>query len=572
MTGLDGSPLGLEIVSLDPAGDKCPASQASISCVTGSIQSLDAIKQLESCDVVTFEIEHVNATELAELEATSPVWANKVRPSAKVVSIIQDKFRQKEHFAASEHDIPLAPYMNTPNLRAIQDAIGTYGLPLMVKSRKNAYDGKGNAVLKTSDVVDIQKILDNFGGDDSCYVEKMVDFAQEVAVMVVRSCDDKIPVKSYPAVTAIQRDSICRVVLVPARGVSKAVRTECERVARAAISSLGVLGASGVFGVELFVTRDDKVYLNEVAPRPHNTGHYTQDACVCSQFENHLRAITGLPLGNTELICNSAAMVNVLGAADGTVESTMKSIVKSYEMPNARVHWYGKAGVRAGRKMGHINIVGDCEETVTADVEALLEAQGMKPVVNDSKVGGDVLPPGPLVGVIMGSDSDLPCMTPAIDMLKHFGIPYEVDIVSAHRTPEKMLSYGKSAHGRGLECIIAGAGGAAHLPGMVASLTPLPVVGVPVKTSSLSGVDSLYSIVQMPGGIPCATVGIGNAKNAGLLAARIVGSTRPRIREKMLQYQEGLKNMVAGKSEKMLEIGADEYLRGMENKSGTVNV
>jgi len=250
MTALDAAPLGLSIVTLDPAGSGCPAAMSSSSTVTGSIQSIEAIKQLSACDVVTFEIEHVNAVELAKLEASSAAWSDKVRPSAKVVSIIQDKYQQKEHFQAftaknPTNTIPLAPYVNTPNLLSIQSAIANFGLPLMVKSRKNAYDGKGNAVLKTSSVSDIEAILKNFGGDDSCYCEKMVDFAQEVAVMVVRSHDESQKVRSYPAVTAIQRDSVCRVVLAPARGISKEIREECERVARASIESLGNLGASG---------------------------------------------------------------------------------------------------------------------------------------------------------------------------------------------------------------------------------------------------------------------------------------------------------------------------------------
>merc|ERR1719326_2454296 len=130
--------------------------------------------------------------------------------------------------------------------------------------------------------------------------------------------------------------------------------------------------------------------------------------------------------------------------------------------------------------------------------------------------------PTPLVGVIMGSDSDLPCMREACDALKELGVPYECTVVSAHRTPDRMVAYAKSAASRGLRCIVAGAGGAAHLPGMVAALTALPVIGVPVKTSALSGVDSLYSIVQMPKGVPVATVAIGNAKNAGLLAVRML--------------------------------------------------
>jgi len=149
------------------------------------------------------------------------------------------------------------------------------------------------------------------------------------------------------------------------------------------------------------------------------------------------------------------------------------------------------------------------------------------------------------VGVIMGSKSDLPVMQDAVDILKSFGIDVEVDIVSAHRTPEKLFDYGKNAHTRGFSVIIAGAGGAAHLPGMIASLSPLPIIGVPVKSSnSIDGWDSVLSILQMPGGVPVATVALNGAKNAGILAAQIIGSSNPEILNKIIAYKESLKEAV----------------------------
>lgn len=149
------------------------------------------------------------------------------------------------------------------------------------------------------------------------------------------------------------------------------------------------------------------------------------------------------------------------------------------------------------------------------------------------------------VGIIMGSKSDLPVMQEAAEMLTHFGIEFEMTVVSAHRTPERMFDYGKEAHKRGLKVIIAGAGGAAHLPGMMASITPLPVIGVPIKSSnSIDGWDSILSILQMPGGIPVATVALNGAKNAGILAANIIGSANPEVLEKIIRYKESLKNTV----------------------------
>ncbi|CAN6480127.1 unnamed protein product [Victoria cruziana] len=167
----------------------------------------------------------------------------------------------------------------------------------------------------------------------------------------------------------------------------------------------------------------------------------------------------------------------------------------------------------------------------------------------------------PCVGIIMGSDSDLPVMKDAAVVLESFNVPYEISIVSAHRTPERMVSYALHARERGIQVIIAGAGGAAHLPGMVASLTSLPVIGVPVKTSSLDGQDSLLSIVQMPKGVPVATVAIQNATNAGLLAVRILGIANPNIQKRMIGYQDEMREMVLSKAEKLEKEGWQRYMK-----------
>ena len=170
------------------------------------------------------------------------------------------------------------------------------------------------------------------------------------------------------------------------------------------------------------------------------------------------------------------------------------------------------------------------------------------------------------VAVIMGSKSDLPVMQDAIDILRGFDIEVEVDIVSAHRTPEKLFDYSKNAHTRGIKAIVAGAGGAAHLPGMVASLSPLPVIGVPVRGSNLEGMDSLLSIVQMPGGVPVATVAINGAKNAGILAAQMIGVKSKKIRKKVSAYKEEMLEEVNAKIEKLEKIKYKDYLTQMPKK------
>ena len=300
MMGLEAPRLNIEMTFLDALGGDAPAASVTgCSVIKGSLKDPASLRELsKGCDVLTVEIEHVGVETLAELEAEGV----NVQPSARVIGLIQDKLLQKNHFA--EHDIPLPPFLDCPDAEAVEKAAEKFGLPLMLKSRKGGYDGRGNAVLKSLD--DVDEALASLAGD--VYAEGWIDFDCEVAVMVVRSTNGEV--QAYPTVTAIQKDSICRVVLAPAR-CSVAAREKAELVASKAISSLGD-GATGVFGVELFLCKNGDVLLNEVAPRPHNTGHYTQDACAISQFENHLRAISGLPIGNCSLNCGAAASKNII--------------------------------------------------------------------------------------------------------------------------------------------------------------------------------------------------------------------------------------------------------------------
>ena len=172
-------------------------------------------------------------------------------------------------------------------------------------------------------------------------------------------------------------------------------------------------------------------------------------------------------------------------------------------------------------------------------------------------------PAAPRVAVVMGSDSDLPTMQPAVQVLEQFGVAVEVRVLSAHRTPLEMVEFAQTARERGFKVIIAGAGGAAHLPGMLASLTTLPVIGVPVQSRALSGVDSLHSIVQMPAGIPVATVAIGNGLNAGLLAAQILATADPRLAEAISDYRDGLHGQVRAKDARLQQLGSRAYLEQM---------
>ncbi|CAN1729386.1 Phosphoribosylaminoimidazole carboxylase, chloroplastic (Fragment) [Linum perenne] len=409
----------------------------------------------------------------------------------------------------------------------------------MIKSKRLAYDGRGNAVAKSEE--DLSSAVTSLGGfSHGLYIEKWAPFVKELAVIVARGRDNSIV--CYPVVETIHRENICHIVKAPAV-VPWKIRQLVTDVARKAVSSLE---GAGVFAVELFLTSDGQILLNEVAPRPHNSGHHTIEACYTSQYEQHLRAVLGLPLGDPSMKSPAAMMYNLLGEEEGDLGFHLahQLIVKALTIPGANVHWYDKPEMRKQRKMGHVTIVGPSMGIVEARMNLMLKEQGSAAPSTDA----------PRVGIIMGSDSDLPVMKDASRILTMFGIPHEIRIVSAHRTPELMYSYASSACDRGLQLIIAGAGG------MVASLTPLPVIGVPVRSSSLDGMDSLLSIVQMPRGVPVATVAINNATNAGLLAVRILGAGDPDLLARMSQYQEDTRNEVLKKAGKLQTEGWESYL------------
>jgi phosphoribosylaminoimidazole carboxylase len=277
------------------------------------------------------------------------------------------------------------------------------------------------------------------------------------------------------------------------------------------------------------------------------------EACEIDQFEMHLRAVMNLPCPTPKMKVGAALMLNILGASTN-MEETKAILVKALGISGAGIHWYGKAESRIGRKMAHLTITGDDFNQLRERVELL----GL------SKEEHGLVVPGPRIGIIMGSDSDLPTMKDSAEILDYFGVSYELTVVSAHRTPTRMYSYAQTAVERGLQVIIAGAGGAAHLPGMVAALTSLPVIGVPIKTSTMNGQDSLYSIVQMPKGIPVATVAIGNAANAGLLAVRIIASQDKKLSEKMDLYMIKQEEEVLKKATYLESVGYGNYLSNMK--------
>ncbi|KAA8900747.1 5-aminoimidazole ribonucleotide-carboxylase [Sphaerosporella brunnea] len=478
--------LNIQTVILDAPGAPAKQINALHAHVNGSFASADSIRELaEQCDILTYEIEHIDTKVLEEIDGQV-----ELQPSWRTVRVIQDKYLQKDHLSQAGVSTAesLAVEESTPVCLA---EIGRkLGFPFMLKSRTLAYDGRGNYVVKNEEAIPAAlEALKN----RPLYAEKWARFTKELAVMVVRTKDGQC--FSYPTVETVHEDNICKLVYAPAR-VPAGTMDKARRLAEKAVGSFW---GAGIFGVEMFLLEDGSLLINELAPRPHNSGHYTIEACPTSQFEAHIRAITGLPLtpDSTTLATPStnAVMLNLLGP------STFKIAREALSTKGATVHLYGKAEAKVGRKMGHLTVVAGSMS------EAEYQAAPLIKIFDDEKSGAPESAVAekpapkekkPVVAIIMGSDSDLPVMKAGAEILKKFGVEFEVTIVSAHRTPDRMSTFAKEARARGLKAIIAGAGGAAHLPGMVAAMCTLPVIGVPVKGSVLDGVDSLHSIVQMP--------------------------------------------------------------------------
>lgn len=537
------SRLNIKTVILDAPNS--PAKQInSGEHVDGSFTDADSIMKLaEKVDVLTIEIEHIDVDALNKVKDKFPNI--EIYPLPETIKLIQDKYLQKLHLI--KNDVAVIESLEvTENTESALVNIGSkFGFPFMLKSRTLAYDGRGNFVVKSKDY--IPQALE-FLSNRPLYAEKWCPFTNELAVMVVREIDGTV--HAYPTVETIHQNNICHLVYAPAK-VSDTIAKKAEILAKQAVKSFP---GCGIFGVEMFLLKNGDLLINEIAPRPHNSGHYTIDACITSQFEAHIRAVTGLPMPtnftNLSTTNTNAIMLNVLG--DKIPDKELEMCRRSLETPHSSVYLYGKT-TRPERKMGHINIVSSSMEDCELRLKYIIgESTNIPESIGKTET--------PLVGIIMGSDSDLPVMALGADILKKFGVPFELTIVSAHRTPHRMSKYAIEAAKRGVKCIIAGAGGAAHLPGMVAAMTPLPVIGVPVKGSTLDGVDSLHSIVQMPRGIPVATVAINNATNAALLAIRILGAVDSKWLSKMSQYMNNMENEVLGKAEVLEDIGYEQYL------------
>ena len=336
-----------EIIVLDPT-ENCPAAQAGARQIVGDFKDeLAILKLAEQSDIITYEIESGNTDVLSKLKA-------EIEPSPSTLSIIQDKLSQKTFL--SENELPISQFYEITYLDNLREKINELGLPVLLKSRRDAYDGRGNFKITSPD--EVEKAYQYFDGK-SLMIEKYVNFKMEVSVIAARNT--KGDIATYPLVENIHENNILKMTIAPAR-VSDNVIKNAGNIAK---KTMEVLKGAGVFGIEMFIDQDDKILINEIAPRVHNSGHHTLQSCKTSQFEQHLRAILGLELGSTDLV-HKTVMCNILGP-DG-FEGKYKPV--QLEKDGVYLKMYRKDVSKPQRKLGHFNVV-DLNDS--KDVSELLE-------------------------------------------------------------------------------------------------------------------------------------------------------------------------------------------------------
>ncbi len=343
--------LGIETAIFERSPDS-PASRLTQYQIAGAWDDTAALEQFAAwCDVITLENEFVDAGVLQRLEKMGvPVY-----PTGDTLAAVQDKLTQKE--TMRDAGLPLPPFYRVDVAEAVLEIAHESGWPLVLKARRDGYDGYGNATLYGAD--DLPTAWERLSkGKRQLYVEGFVPFVRELAVMVVRGRDGEV--RAYPVVETVQQNHICHVVRAPA-AVPADVAERAAMVARRAVEAVNGVG---IFGVELFLLENGEILYNEIAPRPHNSGHYSIEGCVTSQFENHIRAVMGWPLGSAAMVAPAAVMVNVLGKQNSPAET--QAIVPALAVPGVHVHVYGKRESRAGRKMGHVTVTGESLEAAEA--------------------------------------------------------------------------------------------------------------------------------------------------------------------------------------------------------------
>ncbi len=335
-----------EVIVLDPT-EECPASKIGAKQIIADFKDKDAIIELASkSDILTYEIESGDSEVLKTIESKT-----KINPSPHTLEIIQDKLVQKTFLAKNQ--LPVAEFVAIESLEDLKEKIKKFGFPSLLKTRKYAYDGRGN--FKINSEQDLVLGFEQFS-DQALMLEKFIDFKMEVSVIAARNT--KGDIATYPVVENIHEENILRMTIAPAR-VSEKVAKKAEEVAK---KTMDVLRGAGVFGIEMFVTKNDDILINEIAPRVHNSGHHTLQSSKTSQFEQHLRAILGLELGDTKLV-HPAIMYNLLGPKN--FQGEYKPVIVEPQ-DGIFLKMYGKKESKPKRKLGHLNAI-DIKNTENID-------------------------------------------------------------------------------------------------------------------------------------------------------------------------------------------------------------
>lgn len=351
MIALAGRAMGYRFVTMDPTED-APCGQTADRQIVAGYDDVQAAMQLAAAsDVISYEFENVDAqvAEVLESQAYVP-------QGSRLLRITQNRIREKT--SIRELGIPVAPFRVVASLEDLQTAVRELGLPAVMKTATGGYDGKGQWVIRSeAELAEAYETLSKAGTE--LIVEQFVPFQLELSVIAARNPAGELAV--FPTAENVHQDNILHLSIVPAR-VSEDVRKRAEEIARTIVEKLDVIG---LIAVEMFLTADGQLYVNELAPRPHNSGHFTMDACVTSQFEQHVRAVCNLPLGSTQLL-SPVVMVNILG------EHLQPVLDRIDRLPDsAKLHLYGKAESKVKRKMGHINVLAPTVEEALAAIEQL---------------------------------------------------------------------------------------------------------------------------------------------------------------------------------------------------------
>ncbi len=361
MMAVEAKRMFMKVVILDPSKD-CPASSLADKLIIGDFSDEQKIYDLsKEVDIITYEIELANAAALNNLEESGFL----VHPSPKTLSIIQNKYRQKKFLR--ENMITVPDFELVSSEEQLMHYCTNSGFPVLLKACEDSYDGRGNYLIRSED--EISKALTYFSGRQ-CMVEKFVNFKKEISIMVARNSSGTITY--FPIAENIHENHILKTSIIPAR-ISK----ETERKAiDLAIMTMKSLKGSGIFGIEMFVDVDNNVLINEIAPRPHNSGHYSNEACSISQFEQHIRAILDYPLLQPILLSN-AVMINILGPNNYTGPYEITGIDELFTIPGVKIYVYGKLETKPDRKLGHVTIVSNNMDPtlIKSNIEEILKVR-----------------------------------------------------------------------------------------------------------------------------------------------------------------------------------------------------